>query len=161
MANFRCKLALENDRYVQVSQWQGEWRVDIREWKNNEPTKKGISLTLMSWKNLINQLEYLDKALENREYYQSHLGGNVYCKLYSVCVDLRQYWKPEEEVVPTKKGICLKPIEYKLLKKHAVEIGKVLPELDAIVPCYLQSDHMNQIGALQCPECNPNDFGNW
>ena len=23
------------------------------------------------------------------------------------------------------------------------------------------SDHMNQLGALQCLECNPNDYENW
>jgi hypothetical protein len=69
--------------------------------------------------------------------------------------------KPEQEIVPTKKGICLRPKEYSCSKELVVEIGRVLPELDAMVPCYLQSYHMNQIGALRCPECNPNDCGNW
>ena len=36
-----------------------------------------------------------------------------------------------------------------------------LPELDGVVPCYVQSDHMNQLGALRCSECNPNDYENW
>ena len=30
-----------------------------------------------------------------------------------------------------------------------------------VVPCYVQSDHMNQLGALRCSECNPNDYQNW
>ena len=29
------------------------------------------------------------------------------------------------------------------------------------LPCYMQSDHMNQLGALRCSECNPNDYQNW
>ena len=70
-------------------------------------------------------------------------------------MDIRQYWKPKDE------GLCLRPIEYSVLKQLIPEIGTTLPELDAVVPCYMQSDHMNQLGALQFSECNPNDFANW
>ena len=38
---------------------------------------------------------------------------------------------------------------------------KGLTELDGVVPCYVQSDHMNQLGALLCSECNLNDYQNW
>ena len=163
MANNRCRFSLGNDRYVEVHEWQGELRVDIREWKDDKPTKKGISLNLMRWKNWVDQLEYVDKALENKQSFTYHLGGNVFCKIgeNSVCVDIRQFWKPQDEVVPTKKGMCLRPLEYSSLKQRLPEIGNVLPELNAVVPCFLQSDHMNQLGALQCSECNPNDFHNW
>ena len=78
----------------------------------------------------------------------------------SVCVDIRQYWKPEEEMISTKKGICSRPLEYVRLKELLPEIGNTLPELNGVVPCFLQSDHMNHLGALQCSECNPNDFYN-
>ena len=47
----REKFSLGNERYVQVNEWRGELRVDIRELKDDKPTKKGISLTLMRWKN--------------------------------------------------------------------------------------------------------------
>ena len=159
----RGKFSLGNERYVQVNEWRGELRVDIREWKDNKPTKKGISLTLMRWKNLVNQIEYVDKALENKLSYGYHIGGNVHCSIgeNSVCVDIRQYWKPNEEAVPTKKGICLRPKEYNRLKELMPNTGKTLPELHGVIPCYLQSDHMNQLGALQCAECNPNDSINW
>ena len=160
----REKFSLGNERYVQVNEWRGELRVDIRELKDDKPTKKGISLTLMRWKNLVNQIEYVDKALENKVSYGYHIGGNVHCSIgeSSLCVDIRQYWKPNEEVVPTKKGICLRPKEYERLKELMPNIGKTLPELDGVIPCYLQSDHMNQLGALQCTECNPNEFiNNW
>lgn len=163
MASFRCKLTLGNNRYVQVCEWKGELRVDIREWNENKATKKGISLTLMRYKNLVDLLEFADQAIQGKEFYKRHLGGNVYVSIEegSVCVDIRQYWKPEEVLVPTKKGLCLRPAEYTRLKELLPEIGQTLPELDAVVPCFLQSDHMNQIGFLQCSECNPNDFQNW
>ena len=50
-------------------------------------------------------------------------------------MDKRQYWKPQEEVVPMKKGLCLRPLD-------VPEIGRALPELDGVVPCYMQSDHI-------------------
>ena len=163
MSTDRAKYDLGNGRYLQVCRWKGEQRVDLREWLNGKPTKKGISLTLMRWKNFVDYVEYLDEALENKKMYSSHLGGNVYCAVAesSKCVDIRQYWKPEEEVVPTKKGLCLRPSEYNRLKEVIPEIGQTLPGLDTVVPCYFQSDHLNQMGALKCPECNPNDYMNW
>ena len=93
MANIRFQSSLGNDRYVQVNQWKDELTVDIREWKHDKPTKKGISLTLMRWKNCVRQLEYTDRALQEKISYWSHLGGNVYCSTSdnSVCVDIRQY----------------------------------------------------------------------
>ena len=152
-----------NEQYVEVTEWKGELRVDLRQWQDGKPTKKGISVTLMRWKNWVECISYLDEALQNKKAYSCHLGGNVYCDLGddSVCVDIRQHWMPEEKVVPTKKGLCLRPLEYQRLKELVPLIGQALPELDAVVPCYMQSDHMNQVGALQCPECNPNDCMNW
>jgi len=29
------------------------------------------------------------------------------------------------------------------------------PSLASAIPCYLQEDHQNQMGALECPECHP------
>ena len=66
-------------------------------------------------------------------------------------MDIRQYWKPQEEVVHTKKGLCLRPLEYSAVKELITEIGRTLPlPEDGVVPCYMLSDHMNQLGALQC-----------
>ena len=81
---------------MEVSQWRDELRIDLRKWRDGKPTKKGISLTLMRWKNCINQLEYMDRALDNKTSYEYHIGGNVYCTIAEngVCVDIRQYWKP-------------------------------------------------------------------
>ena len=159
----RCRFSLGNDRFIEVTEWKGELRVDLREWKDDKPTKKGISLTLMQWKNWLDYLEYADQARTEKQNYKSHLGGNVYCTITegSACMDIRQYWKPQEEVIPTKKGLYLRPPEYIAVKELLTEIGRALPELDGVVPCYMQSDHMNQLGALRCSECNPNDYQNW
>ena len=107
MSNFRCSFSLGNDWYVEVNEWKWELRVDLREWKDDKPTKKGISLSLMRWKNWDKQIEYADAALQEKKSYGYHIGGNVYCNVAEngVCVDIRQYWKPQEELVPTKKGI--------------------------------------------------------
>ena len=159
----RCRFSLGNDRFIEVTEWKGELRVDLREWKDDKPTKKGISLTLMRWKNWVDYLEYADQARTEKQNYKSHLGGNVYCTITegSTCMDIRQYWKPQEEVIPTKKGLYLRPLEYIAAKELLTEIGRVLPELDGVVPCYMQSDHMNQLGTLRCSECNPIDYQNW
>ena len=108
-----CRFILRNNRYIEVTKSKGELRVDLREWKADKPTKKGIGLTLMGWKNLEDYLEYTDQARTEKQNYKSHLGGNVYCTITegSACMDIRQYWKPQEEVVPTKKGLCLRPLE--------------------------------------------------
>ena len=60
-----------------------------------------------------------------------------------------------------KKGLYLRPPEYIAVKELLTEIGRALPELDGVVSCYVQSDHMNQLGALRCSECNQNDYQNW
>ena len=142
----RCRMSLGNDRYVEVKERKGNLRVDLREWKDDKPTKKGISLTLMRWKNWVDSLEYADQARAEKNPIWDHLGGNVYCTVTegSLCMDIRQFWKPKDELVPNKKGLCLRPIDYSDLKELVPQIGTTLPELDRVVPCYMQSDHMNQ-----------------
>ena len=88
---FRCRMSLCNDRYVKVKEWKGELRVDLRKWKDDKPTKKGISLTLMRWKNWVDSLEYADQARAEKKPYMGPLGGNVYCSVTegSACMDIR------------------------------------------------------------------------
>ena len=86
-------LAIDVDLVSGVNEWRGELRVDIREWRDDKPMRKGVSLTLMRWKNWVNQLELAEKALHEKKSYSNHIRGNVYCTVaeYSVCVDIRQY----------------------------------------------------------------------
>ena len=150
----RCRFSLGNDRFIEVTEWKGELRVDLREWKDDKPTKKGISLTLMRWKNWVYYLEYADmrNMRTEKQNYKSRLGGKVYCTITegSAFMDIRQYWKSQDKVVPTKKGLCLRPLEYIAVNELVTEIGRTLPKLDGVVPCNVQSDHMNQLGALPC-----------
>ena len=79
-------------------------------------------------------LEYADQARKEKQNYKSHLGGNVYCTITegSACMDIRQYWKPQEEVIPTKKGLYLRPLEYIAIKELIKEIGRVRTLLRAM-----------------------------
>ena len=67
----RCRFSLGNDRFIEVTEWKGELRFDLREWKDDKPTKKGISLTLMRWKNWVDYLEYADQARTEKQNYKS------------------------------------------------------------------------------------------
>lgn len=164
-----CNIELGNCRYIQTTVWNDEPRIDIREWQTEDakriPTRKGISLKLQRWKLLVEAFDSLDKALKEKSTYSSHIGGNVYAsvKADNVCVDIGQHWLPpnQTEVVPSKKGITLRPAEYEKLKDVSSVIGDFLPDLNSIVPCPYQSDHMNQLGFLKCPECNPDNYTEW
>ena len=74
----RCRFTLKNDRYIEATEWKGELCVDLREWRDDKPTKKGISLALMGWKNWVDYLEYAEQARTEKQNYKSHLRGNVY-----------------------------------------------------------------------------------
>ena len=81
MENARCNIELGNDRFVQAFEWKDEIHIDVREWEIKDgkqvPTKKGISLPLQRWKMLVDSLEFLDQALDEKRDYATHLGRNV------------------------------------------------------------------------------------
>ena len=55
----------------------------------------------MRWNDWVNQLEMAGKALHEKKSYGNHIGGKVYCTIAEnrVCVDTRQYRKPEKQQV--------------------------------------------------------------
>ncbi len=170
------KFPMGNDRYLVVSKWKGETRISLREYISYEgsdklyPTKKGICLTLENWldlKMIFDDIAKEVKQLNGTEEvnYCQHIGRNVYV---TVCtrwpnVDIRQWWKPEEngELVPTKKGISLRLDEWEKLTKLAGTLHKVVPELSYAIPCNMRGDHQNQQGMLACSHCNPNSCADW
>ncbi|CAC5426309.1 unnamed protein product [Mytilus coruscus] len=164
-----CNIEIGNQRFVSASEWKDEIRTDVREWETKNdwkvPTKTGISLPLQRWKPLTDNFEFSDQTLVEKRVYSTHLGGNVYCtvKANSVCIDMRQHWLPpnQTEVVPTKKGITLRPMKYTKLKDEAALIGDFVPELNSIVPCPYIPDHLNQVGLLKCSVCNPCHCADW
>ena len=126
------------------------------------PHEKGDQPPLHRWKLLANNMDFVDYALDEKRDYATHIGGNVYAtgKASGICVDIRHY-NHQTEVVPTKKGITLRPSEYARLKDVASVNGDVVPELNSVVPCPYRSIHMNQFGFLSCSEYNPHHCRDW
>ena len=170
MYSNQCSLELGNQRYIEVCTLNnGERRIDLREFKQTEkckfPTTIGINLSLEFFKSLTLATDMVDTALNKNEDLHYHIGGNIFLTVRSdnPCVDLRKYWKPENEenLVPTKKGICLRPAEYITLKSHVSTLEKEVPQLETILPCFMRDDHQNQLGMLRCATCNPLEYNNW
>ena len=42
----RCRFFLGNDHFIEVTEWKGELRVDLKEWKDDKPTSKRYQLHL-------------------------------------------------------------------------------------------------------------------
>ena len=78
-------------------------------------------------------------------------------------VGIRQFWIPpgETELVATRKGISIGKTEFRKLKDLQEELHQAVPELETVSKCLDNPSHANQLGALSCRECNPNDFENW
>ena len=139
-------------------------------YENNLLKKKEFPLTIQRYQQLMWQTPSIEEAVTQHKegkdvHYNWHLGGNRYVQVNSgfPVVDLREFWMPEgkDQVQPTRRGIALKFDEYDTLIKLRADIEKGIPELSETQPCYMDSDHMNQLGYLRCVECNPNDCFNW
>ena len=106
----QCNIELGNHRYVKITEWKDEVRIDIREWEMEIgariPTRKRISLPLQRWKLLVDNFDSLHKALQEKAGYASHIGGNVYAsvKPNNVCMDIRQHWLPPNQTGGSNKG---------------------------------------------------------
>jgi len=118
------------------------------------PTKKGMSLTVGRWKLLVEVIEMSDSGLKNNSSQKMHLGDNVYASVRggNPYIDIRQYWKPfnKDDIVPSKKVICLHSTEDKKLKTMFSVIGDSFPDMKVVAPYYLQSDHANIISYISC-----------
>ncbi|OWF53695.1 hypothetical protein KP79_PYT00414 [Mizuhopecten yessoensis] len=127
----------------------------------DKPSKIGVSLTLSRWLNFCENIEEIERALqEGNVEVKCHLGGNVFATVSNgyKCVNIRQFFKPEsQELTATRKGIALCVSEWNILKEHVSNINFAIPNINTIIPCHMQPDHSNVQGALRCPECNPNN----
>ena len=56
-------------------------------------------------KNLVDQLEYVDKYLQTKVTHGYHISEN-------------SFWVDKKKVMPTRKGMCLSLQEYSRLKEH-------------------------------------------
>jgi len=88
--------------------------------------------------------------------YHEHIGGGHYVSVTTGfrCVDFWRSFLPQDQK-PTKKGVALRLDEWAKMRNIVETIDDNHPSLASAIPCYLQEDHQNQMGALQCPECHP------
>ena len=113
----------------------------MREFRQTEKSKfttmKSISLNLELFKSLALATDMVDTAANKNEDLHYHIRGNIFLIVRSdnPCVDIRKYRTPENELnlVPTKKGICLRPAEYVKLKSHVIT-WKKFPNLKPSFP---------------------------
>ena len=132
----RFERFLSSRKKLMVTRWDDEICVDIRLWEEDgtRTTKKGVSLRLIRWRILPNNIDVLALDKEERAELTGavslHLGGGQYAGVvphYSV-VDLRQYFMTEDgEVKPTRKGVTLNRNEWENLIASLSEISAVLP----------------------------------
>ena len=91
--------------------------------------------------------------------YRQDIGGGYYVSVTSGfhCVDIRKLFIPrgQTEIKATRAGLAIRLREWTNLKKIMADIDSAHPTLATAVPCFQHDDHMNQLGALQCSECNP------
>lgn len=78
---FSCELG--EGRVLSIIKDEAEYFIDLRIVENDDqPSRKGQRLSLSRWKNLINNIEDIEKEVEsmkNKEDvdYRLHLGGNI------------------------------------------------------------------------------------
>ena len=169
----RYRSELGDSLYVVIFPSRRESEVHLRYYteNDNKPTKDGIVLTLGRFKELQTLAPFVDQFVKGYNdpnedsSYSRHLGGNWYVSVTHGyrCVNIRRFWKPEgeEDLRATRDGIALKFQQWEKLMGALDDVESYVPELRDAIPCMMRDDHMNQMGALRCSECNPNDFLNW
>ena len=89
----------------------------------------------------------------------SHIGCGHYVSVTSGfrCVDFRKWLQPrdQKDPKPTRKGIALNLDQWVRMRKIVKAINNDHPVLAVALPCYMQDDHQNQMGAFECRECYP------
>src|SRR5437867_701983 len=156
-------------RFVVYSRCNEQDWIHVREYisygERTYPSKKGVALTPVRLRTLMNKMEEIDEQLKQtnataaykveQSTYKTHLGAAIYAavdKKYHG-VDLRRYWLPERQtlVAPTRNGIFLPSSQWTSLKEKLNELVTARPELSLVEECF----HQNQMGQLDCRECLP------
>ena len=121
------KRALGGNIYLELTEWNGSKRVDLRFWKDaTVPTKEGVSLHLDQWKALCNMSDVIDDLLtrvieKEPVEWRYHIGNDVFVTIKAPFpfVHIRKHFIPADEWTyrPTKRGVALHFGEWKELKK--------------------------------------------
>ena len=165
----------DDTTFVTVTDFMNDVFIHIRKYETNKngqlfPTTKGAALIPCRWNEFLGLIDIIEESIKkyrayDYETYTKHLGGNWYVSVSKKIarVDIRRFWLPEgaNDIKPTRKGISLTFKQFSELLRILDEINSYVPELSDVISCIEREDHQNQIGALQCQECNPNDYQNW
>jgi len=163
------KEPIGNDRYLTVTIYRDELMVHVREYTkaaNDKmfPTKKGVCFTKTRWATFRAHIDEIDRSVEllkadQSVEYSQHIGGKYYVTISRgiKCVNIRRYFLPPNctKERPTRSGIALRLDEWETFLTKMDDLHEKLPELKVVSPCYTSENHANQLGYLNCLECNP------
>jgi hypothetical protein len=140
------KRALGGNRYLELKEWNGSKRVDLRFCKDGTvPTKEGVSLHLDQWKALCNMSDVIDNLLtrvieKEPVEWRYHIGDDVFVTIKAPFpfVHIRKQFIPTGEWTyrTTKRGVALHFGEWKELKQIIPLLEEREPELRQLVPLY-------------------------
>ena len=140
------KRALGGNIYLELTEWNGSKRVDLRFWKDGTvPSKEGVSLHLDQWKALCNMSGVIDDLLtrvieKEPVEWRYHIGNDVFVTIKAPFpfVHIRKHFIPADEWTyrPTNRGVALHFGEWKELKQIIPLLEEREPELRQLVPLY-------------------------
>jgi len=88
--------------------------------------------------------------------YKEPIGGGYYISITSDfwCIDIIKWFLPhgENDIKPTHSGLALRLREWRVMKQIVEAINNKYAALGTALPCYVQDDHLNQLGSLHCRE---------
>jgi hypothetical protein len=162
------KEAIGNNRYLTAGIYKAEIMVHVREYETGNsklyPTRKGVAFTKVRWATFMTHFDDIDRCVELLKTdqpveYSQHIGGKYYVTISQgmKCINIRRYFLPlnSKKERPTRSGIALRLDEWGTLATKVYELHERIPELKVARPCYASDDHANQLGYLNCRECNP------
>ena len=112
---------------------------------------------------MLEQVAYVDDALEKivkkteDVQLQQHIGVGWHVSVTSgiFCIDIRRlYVAVDGKVKPIREGFAFRIRERGRFKQLIEVIKQQNQKLAKAQPCWTQTDHYTQEGAIQCPECN-------
>ena len=120
------KRPLGGNIYLELTEWNGSKRVDLRFWKDGTVPTKGVSLHLDQWKALCNMSDVIDDLLtrvieKEPVEWRYHIGNDVFVTIKAPFpfVHIRKHFILADEWTyrPTKRGVALHFGEWKELKQ--------------------------------------------
>ena len=126
-----------------------------------------IDFPLPRLKVLQEEIEQIDQAYPSPAInWRKHVGGGVYISAGSDADGVRIF---EWQLCENGKGIERTSNGFDLSREQMGRListlryleTRIIPELEDTLTCIERDDHMNQLGALRCAECNPFDWFSW